>query len=108
MAIAVQSMSRSGLQASYTAVATADGDAFVNDGKRTFVHVVNGATAMTVTFVTPITQDGLAVSDRTVSVGSSEEHFIGPFPTRFYGSNVTVNFSDTTNGTIAVIQLPEE
>lgn len=105
-AISVQSIIRAGLQASYTNVASSH--TFTNDGKRTFVHVVNGATAMNLTVVTPNTVDGLAVSDRTVAIGSSEEHFVGPFPTDVYGTTVTVQFDDTTNGTIAALTIPAE
>lgn len=107
-AISVQNIVRAGLQASYTAVATAHNGTFVNDGQRTFLHVVNGATAMTLTIVTPATSDGLAVADRTVSIGSSEEHFVGPFPVKTYGTTVTIQFSDTTNGTVAVLKVPAE
>lgn len=102
----VENVARAGLEASYIAVEASS--TFVNDGKRTFVHVVNGATAMNMTFVTPNTIDGLAVADRTVAIGSSEEHFIGPFPTQYYGTTVTMTSDDVTNGTIAYLKLPEE
>jgi hypothetical protein len=108
MAIAVQSIVRAGLQASYTVLATAHNDSFTNDGKRTFIHVVNGATATTLTVVTPATVDGLAVADRTVSIGSNEEHFVGPFPKDSYGSSVTIQFSDTSDGTVAALKVPAE
>lgn len=106
-ALSTQNIIRGGLQASYTAVAASH--TYTNDTDyRTFFHIVNGATPMTVTIVTSQTVDGLAVSDRTVSVGASEEHFIGPFGTTAYGSTVTVQFSDTTDGTMAVLRVPNE
>ena len=106
-ALSVENIVRAGLEASYTAVATA-GHTFTNDGKRTVIHVVNGATAMVVTIATPQTSDGLAVADRTVSVGSNEDHFIGPFPVAVYGSTVTVTVDDQSDGTMAVLKVPAE
>ena len=103
-AITVQDVIRAGLQANYTNVAASH--TFTNDGKDTIIHVVNGATAMTLTVVSTATSDGLAVADRTVSIGSSEEHFVGPFPTATYGSTVTIQFSDITNGTVAALKVP--
>lgn len=108
MTITVQDIVRSGLQASYTAVSSADSDSFVNDGGRTFIHVVNGTTAMTLTVVTPATADGLSITDRTVAIGASEEHFVGPLPSQWYGNSVTINFSDTTDGTVAALKVPAE
>ncbi len=104
--LTVQDIVRAGLQASYTAVAASH--TFTNDGKDTVLHVVNGATAMTVTIVTSATADTLAIADRTVSVGSNEDHFIGPFPTQWYGTTVTAQFSDIADGTCAAIKIPPE
>jgi hypothetical protein len=105
-AISVQDIIRTGLQASYTNVASSH--TFVNDGKDTIIHVVNGATAMTLTIVSTATSDTLAVADRTVSIGSTEEHFVGPFPIATYGTTVTIQFSDITNGTVAALKVPTE
>lgn len=106
-ALTVQNIVRAGLEASYSAVLTA-GNTFTNDGQRTFIHVVNGSTAMVVTIATPATADGLAVADRTVSVGANEEHFIGPFPIAVYGTTVTVTVDDQTDGTMAALKVPAE
>lgn len=104
-AISVQSMSRSGLQASYTNVATSH--TFTNDADmRTFAHVVNGTTAMTLTIVSPKTVDTLAVADRTVAIGASEEHFVGPFQQSVYGASTEIQFNNVTNGTVAIIKVP--
>ncbi len=103
--LTVQDIVRAGLQATYTAVAA---HTFVNDGRHTFIHVVNGATAMNVTLVTDATADGLAISDRVVVVGSSEDHFIGPLPSQWYGVTGSLTFSDVTDGTVAVLKLPLE
>jgi hypothetical protein len=103
-AITVQNIVRAGLETSYTNVAASH--TFANDGSRTFVHVVNGATAMVLTIVSSATSDGLAVADRTVSIGSNEEHFCGPWPTATYGTTVTIQFDDTSNGTVAAMKVP--
>ena len=103
--LTVQDILRSGLEATYTAVAA---HTFSNDGRHTFLHVVNGATAMIVTVVTDATADGLAIGDRTVSVGASEDRFIGPLPSQWYGATVSITFDDVTDGTVAAIKLPPE
>ena len=102
----VEDIARAGLEANYNAVEASS--TFVNDGKQTFVHIVNGAASMNITFVTPGTIDGLAIADRVVAIGSSEEHFVGPFPISTYGTTVTMTSDDVTNGTIAFLNVPEE
>ena len=102
----VEDIVRGGLEANYNAVEASS--TFVNDGKRTFVHIVNGATSMNIVFVTPNTVDGLAVADRTVAVGSSEEHFVGPFQISVYGTTITMTSDDVANGTIAFLKVPAE
>ncbi len=104
-ALTVESMSRSGLEPTHTAI-NAGGDTFINDGKKTFIYLRNGATALTLTIVTPATVDGLAVADRTVSIGTNEDHIIGPWPTDQYGNTVSLTYSDATDGTMAVVRLP--
>ena len=104
-AITVQNIVRAGLQGSYTAVAASH--TFVNDGKDTFIHILNGATAMTLTIVSTATNDTLAVADRTVSIGSSEDHFVGPWPIATYGTTVTIQFSDVSDGTVVALKLVE-
>lgn len=85
--LAVQSVTRSGLNATYTA-ATVDGHAFDNTTEKVFLHVKNqNAGTIVVTIQTPITVDGLAVPDRTVSIPTASERFIGIFPKEFYSQN---------------------
>ncbi len=102
----VEDIVRAGLEANYNAVEASS--TFVNDGKRTVVHIVNGATSMNITLVTPNTVDGLAVADRVVAIGSSEEHFVGPFPISVYGTTITMTSDDVVDGTIAFLEVPEE
>jgi len=105
--ITVQSITRSGLQPTNTAL-IADGHKFLNDGKLTFIQVENGATAFTLTIQTPKTVDGLAVAERTISIGTNEEHLIGPFPADTYNQAdgmVYLDYSDVTDGTVSVLKL---
>lgn len=88
-ALTVQSTSRSGLNAAYTAAAV-DGHAFENLRENVVIHVKNGgAGAVVVTIATPATVDGLAVPDRTVSIPAGGERFIGPFSKSVYNQDDT-------------------
>jgi hypothetical protein len=104
-ALTVQETSRDGLEPSYTA-GNADGHSVANEGKKTFVHVKNGSAAsITATFQTSATVDGLAVADKTVSVPAGEERMVGPFPTAYYGTTLSVDLSAVTTVTIAAIKV---
>lgn len=83
-----QTTNRSGLTVSYTAGDAANGHEFNNDGETKIVHVKNGGVGtLTITIPTPGTVDGLAIADRTVTVGAGVEMFIGPFKNSRYGNN---------------------
>lgn len=106
--ISVQAISRDGLQPTYSAL-IADGHMFKNDGEHMFLHVKNDITPFTLTIQTPQTVDGLAVAEKTVSIGTSEEQFVGPFPVRTYNQAsdlVYVDYSNVTDGTVAALRLP--
>lgn len=82
-----------------------DGFTFRNDG-RTFLWVRNvGSTQVTLTFVTPATVAGLAVTDPTLAIpGAAAEPFekrlIGPFPPNAYNdANGDVRVTTDANGT---------
>lgn len=107
-ALTVQVIARTGLDPAYSS-ANADGHSVQNTG-RECVHVVNGGGgAITVTIQTPGTVDGLAVSDRTVSVPAGEDRIIGPFPVRDYNQpnteTIYVDFSGVTSVTVAALRL---
>lgn len=108
-ALTVQEISRTGLAANHAAAA-ADGNSFINTG-REFLHVKNGLTACVVTVRTARTVDGQAVTNRTVTVGASEERMIGPFPPSLFnqkgsaGDVVYVDYDDVTNVTVAALRL---
>lgn len=97
VALTVQQVSRSGLDvtANKTTVVTANTYTFQNDGRtKLYVKNATGSTCV-VTVATPNTVDGLAVADRTVSVATAKEFFIGPYPPEIYNDdngNVLLTF----------------
>ena len=106
--LSVETTSRTGLEATYTAFDQPNGHDFDNSGQKTIVHIVNGATAAVVTIPTSATVDGQAVADRTISIGANEEHFIGPFANSTYGnggSTVYLDIDDATNVTVAILKV---
>ena len=99
--LTVQTTTDVGITLTFTAVSASD--EFTNDGQ-TKIIVNNGDVAVNnVTIVTTQTVAGLAVADRTVAVAASDIDIIGPFPVSLYGSTVTVQSSNTTSNTIAVV-----
>lgn len=103
--LTVQKITKTGLAPSYSA-ANADGHYVANNG-RVFLHCKNtNAAARNVTIVTPNQVDGLAISDRTVTVPAlTGDVMIGPFSPEIYGSMMTVTFDAVTDLTIAALQL---
>lgn len=104
--LTAENISISGLEATYSAVAASD--TFSNTGD-IIIHVVNGdASDNTVTVVTPKTVAGLAVADVSVTVTAGESRFIGPFDPAVFNNGsgiVTVQHSNTTSNTIALIRI---
>lgn len=89
--------------------AHADGNYFQNDG-RTALYVTNGSGgALTVTIQAPDSgKDGLAVSDRTVSVTTGTSKLIGPFRKDVYNQSdgsVYVDWSTTSSVTFSAIRI---
>ena len=100
-----QQLSRSGITPSFTA-AHVDGHKMANGGTE-YLHVKTGDTATVVTIQTPGTVDGLAVAERTISIGTSSERLIGPFPRQTYNQGseeVYVDLSAITNVTLAAFR----
>ncbi len=106
--LTVQEIARTGIVPAYVAGDATNDHEFVNDGK-TFVHVKNGGGApIDVVFQTPGSVDGLAVADRTVSVGAGAEKMIGPFPTTTYnqsGGKVYLDLTVDTTVTLAAFKI---
>ena len=109
----VQTLDAAGVTPSFGA-ANADGYAIPGDG-RTVMEVknTNGA-SRTVTVDIPLTVDGLAVTDKAVTVGATTgDKIIGPFPPATYNQPsgtwqgyVLVTFSAVADVTVAFYRLP--
>lgn len=107
-----QTIVRTGLTPSYTAVDAANGEVFDNAVQDKFLHVKNGSGAgITVTVGVGATVDGLTVPDLAISIGAGAEKIIGPFPNSIYGQadvdsgitqGVLVDYSAGTSVTAAL------
>jgi hypothetical protein len=106
-ALTVLQVTRTGLTPSYTAGNGSGGHSLPNNAGNEFIHVKTTTNAVVVTIQTPGTVDGLAIADRTVSIGTSSERMIGPFPPSYYNQAdgaVYIDFDVVTGATIAAIR----
>jgi hypothetical protein len=88
--------------------AGAGGDSFPNDGKTVFVIRNGSGASITLTVVTPVTVDGLAVADLTATIGAGETRSVGPFPPAWYndaGGSVNVTYSAVTTVTVVPLSV---
>ena len=111
--LTIKTLDRTGLDVTVAdAAADVGGDEFANDGSRTFYSVNNGSgSPVTVTFVTPVTVDGLAVADRDVVVAAGSTSLIGPFPRSDYNdanNMVQVTYSAVTTVTVVAAKLAKD
>jgi hypothetical protein len=105
-ALSVQQVVRTGLTPSYGAANGSGGHSLPNSGVE-MVHVKTGGTGCVVTIQTPGTVDGLAVPDRTITIGTNSERMIGPFPPGVYNQadgSIYIDFDSVTTVTIAAIR----
>lgn len=109
--LTAQSAATAGLKATYTA-AVADGHMFAPKRGRV-LHVKNGGgSSLTVTVQAEFTRAGLALPDRTVTLLTTEEKFIGPFDEVTFAQKsgadegkVYVDYSATASVTVALIDV---
>jgi hypothetical protein len=107
--LATQNVTIDGVAPSY-ASAAGGGDKFIPDDD-VFVHIKNGSGgALTATFATPRDVDGLDIENPVVSVPSSGERVIGPFPKNHFANNddggkCAITYSGVTSLTIGVFQV---
>jgi hypothetical protein len=106
--VATQSISLAGLAPAYAA-ADAAGDTF-RPADRTFMHIKNaGTAAITATFVTPGTVQGLAVEDVAVSVPAGGERMVGPLSPELFRDRADglgdVTWSAAASVTFAVVNI---
>jgi len=86
VALTTQESSRDGVVPTATAI-PADGVSFKNNNVE-FLLLNNTHTAtVVVTIKTDFTADGLAIADRTITMGIGEERIVGPFPSSPYNKD---------------------
>lgn len=81
IAMTIKVMSRSGLDLTPLSVSVqaTHGNKFWNNGK-TFLMITNGSGGdVVVTIDTPNTVDGLAITDKTITIATGQTYAIGPF-----------------------------
>ena len=107
-ALTKQTILRTGITPSYTAVAASD--TFAPDNN-CFIHVKNAGGSADSCTVQVLQGDppGLTISDNVVSVTNGQERMIGPFPPQFFADpstgQATVTHSFTTSVTIGVFTV---
>jgi hypothetical protein len=105
-ALTVQQVTRTGSRRRIRPATDPAGTRCPTAGKE-MIHVKTTTNAVVVTIQTPGTVDGLAIADRTVSIGTSSERMIGPFPPSYYNQAdgaVYIDFDVVTGATIAAIR----
>jgi hypothetical protein len=91
--IVVLQATRAGVTVSGTAADVANGNTIASDGHIALLlrNTNSGSTARTLTIHVAATVDGLAVTDRTVTVPAGAEKLVGPFSPREYGGRLKIN-----------------
>jgi len=107
--LTVTKISRAGVVLGDVA-ATADGNTFQNTGYE-FQYIQTSGTGTTLTIAVQATLDGQAVANKTVTLASTAEKLVGPFPTDKYNDangNVVLTYSSVTGVTASVMQMPQK
>ena len=87
--------------------AAGGGDTFTNDGRTVLVIKNGGGAGITLTVVTTITIDGLAVTDLTATIGAGATRAVGPFPTAWYSETVSLTYSGVTSVTVQPLRVTQ-
>jgi len=108
-AYTVLNVTRDGVRYDNALIAVAASDTFANDG-RTFLLISNqnaSTCEVTVDLATdPHASEPTASTTATnISLLTTEEHLLGPFPTGKFGTTVTVNYSITATVTAMAFRL---
>lgn len=103
-----ETVERAGIAATYNGALSAADTYKVPNNERTVLHFKNtGGAATTVSFDIPGTVDGQAIADRTVQVPATNgDRFVGPFPRRVYGDDITFTLSVAAGVSFAAVRLP--
>ena len=111
-----QSVLPAGIKPTYYAIGTMPalangtlkptGDQFLvpNNGA-VVLYVVNRTKEAVIDIETPVTIDGLAVADRSVTVGADENRVLGPFPRAIYGNPFKFAIADVKGVQVAVLRI---
>ena len=107
--VTVQETDRDGLSPTYVAADATDGHEFTGS-QNEVIHVKNAnASAVTMTIITNMTQDGLAVADKTISIPAGEERICGAWLSSVYhgssASLVQFDFSIDPSITFSVFKI---
>ena len=107
--VTVQETSRDGLTPTYVAADATNGHEFTGSQKEV-IHVKNGnASDVVMTVVTNMTQDGLAVADKTITIPAGEERICGAWLKSVYhgpsASLVQFDFDIDTSVTFSVFKI---
>jgi hypothetical protein len=104
--LVAQPVTDAGLAATYVAADAANGMTYRLIPHR-LLHIKNGGGAsITVTITTPLTVNGLAVADRTATVGAGTDQFFSLGVDNAYqqpDGTVFIDFSSATTVTVAVL-----
>lgn len=110
-----QAVVKTGLVAAFTAPTSGVGNGDIIDTGRVVLVVNNaGGSSITVTVLTPVTVDGLALTPLTVTVAAGTIAYIGPFSTSTFGrptsagvdaNRAYVEYSSVTSVTRAVLSV---
>jgi hypothetical protein len=109
-ALTPQKATSSGVALTFAAADGTNGNSFIPSHGRA-LHVKNGGgSAITLTLPTPQTVDGLAVADRSVTVGAGAHAVVSVTPELSAYSQadktVWVDFSSATSVTVALVDQP--
>lgn len=97
-----QDLSDVGITPTRTALSTSNTYYVANDGHVILLFEKTGAGEATITITTPLTENGLAVADRTLAVpASTGDKAIGPFSPRLYNDS-SGRIAFTTNEDTAI------
>lgn len=92
------------LTAAFTTVVTANTYEFVNDGRTRLVVNNDTLSSCNVVVATPNTEDGNAITDKTVAVAASKIYEFGPYLPSVY-NNANGKVSVTFNQTVKIAAI---
>lgn len=110
--LTVTPVTRAGVDlAAALVAATVSGDEFPNTGAEFLVFQNTSGSPITVTLVIKTAPDGLAVTNKTISVAATTGlQIVGPFPVGNYNdttsSRAGVTYSGVTNLKVAALKCP--